>query len=302
MATTLFRIIKYGLQSFWRNKWLSTASLAVMVLALFVFESLTIFSVLTAKTMDILKDKIDISIYFKSEAKEDDILKVKRSLESLTEVKNVEYISRDQALNLFQERHKDDATINQALTILEDNPLTASLNIKANDPREYPLIASYLNNQNFNSLVNQVTYNQNQLVINRLASILDTVQKSGFVLAVTLSIIAVLVTLNTIMLTIYSTRDEIGVMRLVGASNKFIRGPYIVQGILYGFFAAILSLIVVAPLISFASPYVNILIPEMNLQSYFYSNFAQLFLYQIVLGVVLGSVSSVIAVRRYLKI
>lgn len=302
MATSLFRIIRYGLQSFWRNKWLSTASVAVMVLALFVFESLIVFSVLTDATMDILKDKIDISVYFKADTKEDDILKIKRSLESLTEVKGVEYVSRDAALKLFQERHKDDATINQALSILNDNPLTASLNVKANNPKEYPLIASYLDNQNFNSLVDQVTYSQNQLVINRLASILDIVQRSGLALAIALSAVAVLVTLNTVMLTIYSTRDEIGVMRLVGASNHFIRGPYIVLGVLYGFFAAVLSVILAAPLIALASPYVNILIPEMNLQSYFYSHLAQLFFYQAGLGIVLGGVSSGIAVRRHLKV
>lgn len=302
MATTLFRIIKYGFQSFWRNKWLSTASLTVMVLALFVFEGLILFGVLTNATMDILKDKIDISVYFQTNAPEDDILTIKRSLESLVEVKSVEYISRDQALKLFQERHQDDETISQALNILDENPLSASLNVKANDPREYPVIASYLNNQNLQGLVDQVTYNQNQLVINRLASIVDTAQKGGVVLAIVLSVVAILVTLNMIMLTIYSTRDEIGVMRLVGASNKFIRGPYMVQGVLYGFLAAILSIVLAAPLVTFASPYINILIPEMNLQAYFYSNLGKLFLYQAFFGIVLGAVSSGIAVRRYLKI
>ena len=302
MATALFRIIKYGLQSFWRNKWLSTASVAVMVLALFVFESLILFSIITDTTINILKEKIDISVYFKNTTQEDDILKVKRSLESLTEVEGVEYISRDQALELFQERHKDDPTISQAIGILEENPLLASLNIKAKDPREYPVIAAYLNNQNLSDVVEQVTYNQNQLVINRLASIVNTAQKGGIALTILLSLTAILVTLNTIMLNIYSTRDEIGVMRLVGASNKFIRGPYIIQGILYGIIAAILSLIIVAPLVSFTNPYINVLIPEMNLQSYFYSHLPQLFLYQLLFGVLLGATSSGIAVRKYLKI
>ena len=302
MTTTLFRIFKYGLQSFWRNKWLSTATVAVMVLALFVFENLILFSVLTNSAMGILSDKIDISVYFRADTKEDDVLKIKRSLESLSEVKTVEYISRDRALELFQERHKDDATIGQALNILDENPLSASLNVKAKNPIEYPVIASYLNNQNFQELVDQVTYNQNQLVVDRLASILDTVQKGGLGLTVALSVVAVLVALNTIMLTIYSTRDEIGVMRLVGASNKYIRGPYIVQGIIYGVLAAVLSLVLAAPVVSFASPYIGVLIPGMDLGGYFYSHLGGLFLYQSMLGVALGSVSSIIAVRRYLKI
>ncbi len=302
MATALFRVIQYGLQGFWRNKWLSTASIAVMVLALCVFEGLIIFSMLTDTTIGILKDKIDISVYFKTSIKEDDILKVKRSIESLTEVKSVEYISRDQALQIFQERHQQDQVISQAINILEENPLSASLNIKANDPREFPVIASYLNNQNLNDLVEQVTYNQNQLVINRLASIVGAAQKGGVALTVILSVTAILVTLNTVMLTIYSTRDEIGVMRLVGASNKFIQGPYMIQGVLYGVLAAVLSLIILAPLVALASSYVNVLIPEMNLQAYFYSNLPKLFLYQLIFGIVLGSVSSGIAVRNYLKV
>jgi cell division transport system permease protein len=302
MATTLSRIIKYGFQSFFRNGLLSTATVLVMTLTVFVFLSLIIFQVLTSNALDILKDKIDISVYFRTNVAEDDILKLQRSLESLAEVKDVEYVSRDKALALFQERHKSDETINKAIQVLEQNPLSASLNIKAKDPRDYPIISSYLNNDNFKNLVDQVTYNQNQLVINRLASILNTAQRMGIALTIILSVIAVFVTLNTIMLTIYSTRDEIGVMRLVGASNIFIRGPYIVQGIIYGVLAAILSLILIWPMVSFGSPYVKVLMPEMDLQSYFYSHLLQLLGYQFLFGIILGSISSFIAVRRYLQL
>jgi len=273
-----------------------------MVLALFVFLSLIIFNVLTANALDILKDKIDISVYFQGDVPEDEILKIKRSLESLAEVKAVEYISRDRALDLFQERHKEDETIVQAINVLEENPLSASLNIKAKNPNDYPVISSYLNNENLSNLVDKVTYNQNQLVISRLTTIIETVQRSGLGLTVILSIIAVLVTLNTIILTIYASRDEIGLMRLVGASNKFIRGPYMVQGVIYGLIAAVLSLVLIAPLVSFASPYVKVLMPEMGLQSYFYGNLLSLLGYQVLFGIILGTVSSLIAVGKYLKI
>ncbi|MBI3045925.1 MAG: ABC transporter permease [Candidatus Harrisonbacteria bacterium] len=302
MITTLYRIIKYGINGFLRNSWLSIATLSVMVLALFVFLSLIIFNVLTANALDILKDKIDISVYFQGDVPEDEILKIKRSLESLAEVKAAEYISRDQALALFQERHQEDETIVQAINVLEENPLSASLNIKAKNPNDYPVISSYLNNENLSKLVDKVTYNQNQLVISRLTTIIETVQRSGLGLTVILSIIAVLVTLNTIILTIYASRDEIGLMRLVGASNKFIRGPYLVQGVIYGLIAAVLSLVLMAPLVSFASAYVKVLMPEMGLQSYFYGNLLSLFGYQALFGIILGAVSSLIAVGKYLKI
>lgn len=302
MITTLYRIIKYGFQGFLRNGWQSIPTLSVMTLALFVFLNLMVFNVLTSNALLLLRDKIDISVYFQTTAPEDDVLKLKRSLESLSEVKNVQYISRSEALTNFQERHKNDTTISQALNVLDENPLSASLNIKANDPKDYPVIASYLNGENLKPIVDQVTYNQNQVVINRLASMVDTAQRAGITLTVILAIIAVLVTLNTIILTIYSSRDEIGVMRLVGAGNKFIRGPYIVQGVLYGILASIISLVIVAPLIYVAAPYVRILMPEINLQAYFYNNILMLFGYQLLFGTVLGTVSSVIAVSRYLKL
>ena len=285
-----------------RNGWQSIPTLSVMSLALFVFLSLIIFNVLTQNTLALLRDKIDISVYFQTKTAEDDILKVKKSLESLAEVKSAEYISRDQALTQFQERHKGDETITQAIKILEGNPLLASLNIKAKNPGDYPVIASYLNNENLKELVDQVTYNQNQLVISRLAKIVDTIQRVGIALMIILSVIAVLVTLNTIILTINSTKDEISVMRLVGAGNKFIRGPYIVQGVLYGALGAVISLAIMAPLIALASPYAASLMPEISLQAYFYSNLLKLIAYQLLFGIALGIVSSVIAVSRYLKI
>ena len=129
MATTLYRIIKYGFQSFWRNGWLSVATIVIMVLALLVLEGLIVFGVLARTAIVTLEDKIDISVYFKSTAPEDDILKLEQALESLAEVKKVEYISRDKALAIFKQKHEGDLTISKALGELGDNPLLASLNV-----------------------------------------------------------------------------------------------------------------------------------------------------------------------------
>lgn len=302
MVTGLLRIIKYGFQSFIRNGWLSTATIAVMILALFVFQTLILFGVVTKTALASLQEKIDISVYFKTGAPEDDILKTKRSLESLVEVKKVEYISRDEALKEFQSRHQGDEVIGQALKELETNPLSASLNVKAKDSRQYAAIAAYLNNEALNQLVEKVSYSQNQAVIEKLTSIIDTVEQGGMILGAILALIAVLVTFNTIRLAIYSNREEIGIMRLVGGSNPFIRGPYVVEGILYGVVSGVLSVLVTAPLVVFASPYINNFIPDMNLQTYFLSNLLLLLGYQLILGVVLGIFSSAIAIRRYLRV
>ncbi len=302
MVTTLFRIIKYGVQSFWRNGLVSAATIIVMVLALMVFEGLIIFNVLTETAIASLEDKIDISVYFKTSAPEDDILKVRNSLESLKEVKSVEYVSRDKALEIFKERHQGDPVITQALTELGDNPLLASLNIKAHNPEDYAIIAAYLDNDNFKELIERVTFTQSRLAIERLAKIVDTVERLGWALTVFLAFTAILVTFNTIRLAIYSNREEIGIMRLVGASNVFINGPYIVEAVIFGILAAILSLIVSGPFINLSSPYIQSFIPETDVSNYFFANLFKLLGYQLLLGIFLGVVSGAIAIRKYLKI
>lgn len=302
MITALFRIIKYGCQNFWRNRWLSMATIAVMILALFVFQFSMLFGVVAQTALAALEDKIDISVYFKTAAPEDDILKTKRSLETFDEVKKVDYISRDQALIDFKGKHQDDATVNQALKELDFNPLSASLNIKADNPKEYAAIAAYLNNEILNQIVEKVSYSKNQTVIERLIFFIDTVKQGGVVLGIILALVAVLISFNAIRVAIYSNREEIGIMRLVGGSNSFVRGPYVIEGILYGVLSGVLSLAITIPLVGFASPYISQFIPEMNLQVYFYDNFLSLLGYQILLGVALGVFSSVIAVKRYLRV
>ena len=302
MLTTLFRIIKNGFLGFWRNGWLSMATLSIIILALLVFEGIIIFNILTKTALTSLQDKIDISIYFKTNTPEDEILKTKKSLETLAEVKNIEYIPRDKALEIFKERHKNDSAISQSLEELQDNPLLASLNIKAYNPKEYAIIAGHLDEASFKGWFEKVTYAQNAVVIERLGRIIDTAQKGGLILIIFIALIAVLVTFNTIRLAIYSNREEIGIMRLVGASNSFIRGPYVVEGIIYGMIAGIVSIVIAGPVIYFASPYIKIFIPEINIWSYFGSHFFALLGYQLLFGIGLGIISSSIAISKYLKI
>lgn len=281
---------------------MSMATLSIIILALLVFEGLIIFKVLTESALDSIQNKIDISVYFKMDAPEDEILKIKKSLESLAEVKSIEYVSRDEALELFKERHADDPTITQSLEELKDNPLLASLNIKAYDPKEYVTIADYLDKTDSKTFFEKVTYAQNAVVIERLSKIIDTAEKGGVILILVLALVAVLVTFNTIRLAIYSGREQIEIMRLVGASNSFTRGPYIVEGVIYGLLGAVLSMILAAPIIYFVSPYIKIFIAEMDLWIYFNSHLLLILTYQLLFGIGVGVISSIIAVRKYLRI
>ena len=302
MATTLLRILKYGFQSFWRNGWLSTATVLVMVLALITFQGLLLFGVVTDSAVTSIRDKIDIAVYFRRTTGEDDMLKMKKAVEQLPTIKSVEYISSADALADFKEKHKNDPTITQALTELASNPLLASLNVKAKDPNDYPAIAQYLENQGFSPIVEKVTYSQNKNAIDRLNKLIDTLNRMGLAITIFIAFAASLVAFNTIRLAIYSNRDEIGIMRLVGASNTFIKGPYIVDGVLYGFFGSLVTVLLTAPLMNIVAPVVARLIPEMDLQAYFYANLPSLFGYLVLFGAALGVLSSWVAIRRYLKV
>lgn len=301
MFVNILRIIKYGFSNFWRNGWLSVSTIIIIILALFVFEGLIIFNYISNSTISAIEEKIDISVYFKSNVLEDKILNFKRTLEGLDEIKEVEYISQEEALKIFKEKHKDDEVILKTLEELKENPLLASLNIKAKDPNQYETIAKYLENSSFNDIIEKITYAQNKLVIDRLNRIINLIEKIGFLITLFLAITAILVTFNTIRLAIYSNKEQIEIMRLVGASNNFIRGPYLIEGIIYGVIAGILSFIIWWPIIFNFSPYFSSFINEINLKSYLQTNFFKILLYQIIFGIILGIISSFIAIRRYLK-
>lgn len=301
MLTTLFRITKYGMQNFTRNAWLSTATIAIMVLTLILFSGLIILNVITTTIITSIQDKIDISVYFKSDSPEDEMLRIKSTLETLPEVKVIEYISKNKALEIFQERHKDNQTISQAITQLNENPLLGSLNIKARDPQEYPVIAQYLENDSIKPFVERVSYSQNANVIDRLNKILTTAENGGLLLTFVMSLIAILITFNTIRLAIYSSKESINIMRLVGGSNFFIRGPFLIEGIVYGLISAVLSIIILSPIVYAVSPYTTVLVPELHLWSDFLHRLPMLLVYQILFGVALGIVSSFIAIGKHLK-
>ncbi len=302
MIVTLTRIIKYGIQAFIRNGWLSVSTIGIMILAAIVFEGLVLFNVMGKATIASLQEKIDISVYFKSNAAEDYILSMKKSLENLDEVRSVEYISSEQALADFKKRHESDSALSQAVEELDKNPLLASLNIKAKDPSQYKAIASYLESQTLKDQIEKVTYAQNQIVIDRLIGLIDTLRKGGITLTLFLSFLAIIVTFNTIRLAIFSASEQINIMRLVGASNAFIRGPFVVEGIIYGIIASLVSYLVMIPLINFLSPSINSFVGEVDIAGYFSGNFLSLFAYQLLFCVGMGVASSYFAVRRYLHV
>ena len=273
-----------------------------MVLVLMLFSGLMVVNFLSSTIVSSLEDKVDISVYFKNEASDEEIKEVSHQLENLGIVAKVEYISRDQALQDFKQRHAGDALIQESLAELADNPLQASLNVKARDSSGYPSIVQFLEANKFRSLVDKINFYENEQVIGRVQSISNGLRNWGFLVTLALAMVAVLVTFNTIRLTIYNQRQEIEIMRLVGGSNWHIKAPYLVEGGLYGAFAAAITLIFFFPVAYFISPKVETLMPGVSLIGYFVSNSLQFIFLVAFVGIILGTASSFVAIRRFLKI
>jgi len=302
MPPVLARIVRFGFQNFWRYGFSSLATIAVLVVALSLFLTLILFRVTASSTVASIQDKIDISVYFKSATPESEMAAVTEAVESLPEVRSVDFVSKDRALEIFRDQHQNDPTISQAINELTSNPLLAHLNVKAMDPNQYAAIAEYLNsNENIAQYVESISYFDNQLVIERLNAITGSVNKGVAVLTIVLTIVGVLVVFNTIWLAIFANREEIMIMRLVGASNALVRGPYIVHGILAGVVASAASFLLAIPIIHLIHPYLAALIPTFSLTGYFYRNAIFILLAQVVFGSALGAIASLLAIRKYLR-
>ncbi|WKZ27398.1 MAG: permease-like cell division protein FtsX [Candidatus Paceibacterota bacterium] len=303
MSQEMFkRILRSGWTNFLRNSYVSFGTTGVMALVLFVFLGLMTLNVIANSITQSIEDKVDVSVYFKTTTAEEDILKIQQDIEALPAVAYVEYISREKAFEDFKARHAGNALIQESLAELDDNPLQASVNIKAKDSSEYAGIANYLEGTRFRPLIEKINFYENEQVIARVQSISKGLRSWGMATTLLLSIIAVLVTFNTVRLTIYTQHQEIEIMRLVGGSNWHIRAPFLVEGVLYGVFASLLSLAVFYPALSFISADVADKIPGVALTQYFISHAPQTVLTVLVIGVLLGVVSSTIAIRRFLRI
>ncbi len=296
------RVIKAGWNNFKRNSYVSFGTTGVMVLVLLVFLTLIMGNFITTKVVTSLQDKVDVTVYFKTTATEEDIFAVKSEVESSDLVKFVQYVSRDQALDEFKVRHANDPLIQESLAELDSNPLQASLNIKAKDPSQYAAVVNALEANKFRSLMDKINFYENESVIDRIQRISRGLQNWGLIATLMLAVIAVLVTFNTVRLTIYNQKHEIEIMRLVGGSNWFIRAPYMIEGVLYGLFASVFALLLFYPVLSFVSPKVSVLMPGVSVIGYFIHN-AVIFVPTIMLaGIFLGVISSLVAIRRYLQI
>lgn len=301
------RVIAGGAKGFRRGGAVSVATVLIMTVTLAIIGSLIFLSALLSFTLDTIREKVDVSVYFVTTASEQEILTVKERLEQLPQVAEVSYTSADEALAAFRERHANDQLTLQALDELGGNPLDASLDIRATDPGKYESIVSFLEaspalSAGGSSIVDRINYAQNKEVIDRLTLAIDATRDIGFAVVFVFAIASILIAFATVRLAIYTAKDEIGVMRLVGASNSYIQGPFIVAGIITGIIASVIVLIVLWPATWYAGSQTAGWLGGFNLATHYAENFFSIALIIIGSGILLGGIASVLAIRRYLKV
>ncbi|MFH1392609.1 MAG: permease-like cell division protein FtsX [bacterium] len=300
---TLNRVIKTGLCNFWRNSWLSSVTISIMAFTLLIIGFLLFLNTATNVILDSLQEKIDISVYFKPGTNEEEIFKIKNELTALPEIQNITYVSQEEALARFREKHKDNSLISQSLSELDENPLEPCLNIQAKEASLYGAVVSFLETSQFKPLISNINYQESKKdIIERFALISKNMRRGALVLSLIFAIIAVLVAFNAIRLAIYDSRQEVEIMRLVGARNWFIRGPFIVSGLLYGIIGAIICLILLYAGINLVSPQLTAFAPKLDLILYFHNHILLIFGLIFSSGIALGVFSSLIAIRKYLKV
>lgn len=301
----LKRIIKAGFLNFRRSGATSWAAVLVFTITLFVISTIILLQAVLHSSLDQIKNKVDVTIYFNTGTSEDQIMAFKSSIQKLPEVDTVTYTSAEQALQLFRDRHSDDYSTIQALDEIGSNPLGAFLSIKAKEISQYESIADFMQSDTALSLgsasiVNKIDYYQNKLIISRLDSIIAGANRLGVVLTLLLIIISIIITLNTIRLTIFISKEEIGVMRLVGASKMRVRGPFLVEGVIYGVVATFVTLLLLWPATMWFGKHMTLFL-GLNLYDYYISNFFQIMIIILFSGSLLGIFSSYLAVRKYLN-
>jgi len=304
--TVLFnRIVKSGFLNFKRGGLVSFASVLVVTITLSVITTLLLLQAVLHFSLDQIKDKVDVSIYFTTKAPEEKILALKNSLEQLPEVAEVTYTSSAQALSDFRARHEDDYPTIQALDEIKENPLGAYLNVKAQEVSQYESIANFLKSDDALvvgslNIIDKINYYQNKGVIERLNSIINGSERLGFIITLLLVIISIIITFNTIRLTIFIAKEEIGIMRLVGASKMRIQGPFMIEGVIYGTISAILTLGLFLPATYWVGQNMTAFL-GMNIYDYYIENILQIFGIILGFGILLGVISSLLAVRKYLN-
>ena len=303
---TFVRMCRYGVNNFSRNAWLTVAATAVMTITLLIVFSTFAARNTLASSVDVIRKNVDMSIYVKTDITDDNVASIKKGLEGLKSVDKVEYISPEEARTRYAKLNSaDESTLNALNEATNRNPGTFNVQlVNIDDTTELKKFVDKNETvqQNIDANRPPSFAGDRKTAIEGIAKGVVFAERAGLIATVVFVVISALIVFNTIRMAIFNRKDEIEMMKLIGAEKSFIRGPFIVEAVVYGFIAAILATILgvlgllglkgrliggieMQPTIDFVLTYVGFVLLGM-----------------ILLGAVIGVISSLLATRRYLKI
>ncbi|HNX11244.1 MAG TPA: permease-like cell division protein FtsX [bacterium] len=301
--TSFWRILKFSFQDVSRNIWLSIATITILVLALFSVNVLLTVQALSQNAINAIKDKVNISLYLRPEASEAEILDLKTKLAALPEVREIGYISKVEALDSFRERNKNNPEIFSALRELGKNPLSPSLVISPKDSDQADVLIEQIKKNN-NPIIESRDFTDNALLLEKITQVTKKVNEVGFFIIAIFILTSMLVAYNSIKVAIYTHRREVEIMRLVGASNRFIHQPFLFSAVFYALAATIIGVALFFPFLGLLQPYLEVffLDYQFNIVHYFISNSWLIFGSQFLAMALINVVASSLAIRRYTKV
>lgn len=299
---SLLRMIKSGFSSFIRNGWLSVASITVMVLTLLTLSIFFILNIVLNTGIKTIQDKIDISVYFKEEVKQNLVIDIQNELANMSEVRAIKYISKEDAVARFKEQNKG----NQALLDSINDPsfsLPSSLEIKVYNTSKLDQITSVLDSEKYKTAVEKISYKENKQIIDKLFRATNLTRQIGVIITIAFTLVSLIIIFNTVRIAIFSRMEEIEIMKLVGATPWFIKGPFLIEGLLYGVVSTIISMLVLSSVLYFAAPAIASYIGGVgdNISNFLRDNIVQVLLIQLGVGITIGVFSSWLAIRKHLR-
>lgn len=303
MILSLLRALKFSLQDISRNVWLSIVTITILILAMFSINTLILTRVISFNAVDAIKGKIDLSLYLKSEASEKDIFDLKLKVNALEKVKAVKYVSKQDALDSFREKNKNNPEVLQALLELGKNPLSPSLIISPKEIDDVPVLIEELKSLD-SDIIESRDFNDNRLILEKIDNITNRINDVGFFIISIFIITSLLVIYNSIKVAVYTHKKEIEIMRLVGASNIFVYAPFLLSAFIYTFIASLVIIIISFPLLGILQPYLEVFFVgySVNVVSYFVDNFWLIFGVQFLGISFVNIIASYLAIKKYAKV
>lgn len=300
---SFIRIIKSGFTSFIRNGWLSFASITIMVLTLVTLSLFLIVNMILNTGVEAVRDKIDISVYLKDDAPKSVVIDMQNELARLKEVESIKYISKQEALESMKEQNKDNPKLLEALNE-EDNPLPASLQIKTESPETLIETTKIFDKKEYEDIIYEVSYEENKPIIDKLIKATKFIQQAGVVAISAFTLVSFIIIYNTVRMAIFARNEEIEIMKLVGATFNFIKGPFLIEGIIYGIISTLISLSILTSIFYFLSPAITNYFGNVggDASGYLRENLLTIFLLQFIVSIFIGVSSSYFAVRKHLNL